>query len=94
MSFSFYVYYHVATSDTGALRQRITAMHDELARDTGIVGRLLVKSGDPLLWMEIYEGIEDRRAFEERLARALAGGKVTDVLPAEARKTEVFEPPD
>jgi hypothetical protein len=93
VSVSFYVYYRVATGDIDALRRRIAALQHELARDTGVVGRLLVKSGEPLLWMEIYEGIEDRRDFEERLARALAVSKITELLPEAARKTEVFEPP-
>jgi len=93
VSVNFYIYYRVATRDIDALRQRIAALQHELARETGVVGRLLVKSGEPLLWMEVYEGIEDRRDFEERLTRALAVSKVGELLPLAARKTEVFEPP-
>ena len=61
-----YVYYRV--SDPAAAGSKIAALLENMARKTGVIGRKLEKCDEPLLWMEIYRGIDDRAAFTGELA--------------------------
>ncbi len=66
----FYVWYRVA-GDAAHAREAITAMMLDVAMSTGVAGRLFERSEDASTWMEVYADIEDRRAFERGLARAV-----------------------
>jgi hypothetical protein len=66
----YYVWYRVA-GDTARAREAITAMMLDLAMSTGVAGRLFERAEDASTWMEVYADIDDRRAFERRLERAV-----------------------
>jgi len=58
---------------------------------TGIAGRLLKKRGEPLLWMEIYENVNDEAKFEWELADIADRLKVKDdLVPDTTRHVECF----
>lgn len=90
MSYVVYIYYRVPVSAAAELRRRIVAVQASLAQSTESVGRLLSKADEPLLWMEVYEGIVDRLAFAAALEQAMAAQRVADLIPAATRKTEIF----
>lgn len=87
----YYVYYRVAAERAAGLEPRVRAMQAALATETGIAGRLMVKRGEPLLWMEVYEGVADAGGFEQALARLVEAHRLADALqPGSQRRTECF----
>ena len=88
---SYYIYYRVA--DAAAAAPMVRDLQTALRKDTGIAGRLLVKRGEPALWMEIYEDVDDASAFERALAQLVSRLDFQRVLvPGAGRKVECFEP--
>lgn len=92
MTASCYVYYrvselHIAEASNAVLR--LTA----LMRDaTGINPRVMKKIGDPLLWMEVYEGVDEVHAFTLSMQDCLSRSGLGDFLaPDFARHVEIFE---
>ncbi len=75
-----YVYYRV--SDPTAAGSRIAALLENMARKTGVIGRKLEKCDEPLLWMEIYPGIDDRVTFAVELASQERQLGIATLLPA------------
>ena len=71
MAANLYVYYRVAGNFLPN-RQLAADLLAEVARLTGVQGRLLQRRDDADTWMEIYEGIPDSDAFSQQLATALA----------------------
>jgi hypothetical protein len=66
-------------------------MQAQLDARTGVAGRMLAKRDEPLLWMEIYEEVEDGPRFEEALAAAVTEHRLDAGLqPGSARRTECF----
>lgn len=65
-----YVWYRVA-GDASRAREAITAMMLDVAMTSGVAGRLFERAEDASTWMEVYADIDDRRAFERKLARAV-----------------------
>ncbi len=88
--YAFYIYYRVPPQLAATLQTQLTAMQAALVKDTEISARWLTKADEPLLWMEIYEGVIDREGFERRLAEQLAASGITQLLGTGARKTEIF----
>ena len=88
--YAFYVYYRVPPELAVLLQPRISALQAALVKDTEISARQLIKADEPLLWMEIYEGIVDRENFERRLGQQAAAFGVTQLLAEGIRKTEIF----
>lgn len=89
--FACYIYYRVDAACAAELEPRVRAMQADVQRLTGIAGRLMKKRGEPLLWMEVYEGIDDAPHFESTLARLVESyGLSTGLQPGTARKTETF----
>jgi hypothetical protein len=66
----FYVWYRVA-GDATCARDAITAMMLDVAMRTGVAGRLFERAEDATTWMEVYADVDDRRAFERALERAV-----------------------
>ena len=89
---SFYVYYRVAAGQETLARHRVDALQNQLVESTGVRGRLMVKRGEPSLWMEVYERVPDPAAFERALETAVSEGRLERVLAVGARRhVECFE---
>ncbi len=89
--FCYYIYYRVDEARVDELEANIRRMQQELERQTGIAGRLLKKSEEPLLWMEIYEKVADAEAFGQALVDGVEKHKLKLFLqPGTARMVECF----
>ena len=87
----YYVYYRVDPNDTPTLETLVASMQSRLKCQTGVVGRLLKKREDPLLWMEIYENVENPAQFEDALSRIVDKFEIEMFLAGYAsRKIECF----
>lgn len=92
MSISCYVYYRVSetrVAEASRAAQRLaTLMRDA----TGIRPRLMKKIEDPLLWMEVYEGISEVDAFTSSLRDCLGQTGLEQLLADDSsRRIELFE---
>lgn len=88
MMTSLYIYYRVAEDDADAHAARVRAMLDEVAKTTGVRGKLLRRADDRETWMEIYEDLADAPAFEAALSAAVEHHEVRSKSP---RMVERFE---
>lgn len=71
---------------------RVERLQRRLSERLAISGRVLAKRGEPLLWMEVYEGIVDAKTFESLLATLVNEVEFSGVLASgSARKVECFE---
>lgn len=92
MPVAYYIYYRVAAEHSAECEKKIGALLDAVRTTTGIGGRFMKKRGEPLLWMEVYEGVDDSVAFEHALAAAVAKSGFADCLQSGGgRRTECFE---
>ena len=66
---NYYVYYRIEPHRLGELRAGVQALFDAVERDCRVRGRWMRRRDDPATYMEVYEGIEDERAFEALLER-------------------------
>lgn len=88
---AYYIYYRIDPACAAQAEQRVRAMQAGLDCKTGVAGRLLKKRGEPHLWMEIYEEVEDADAFEQALAEAVNGERLLELLkPGTDRSIECF----
>ena len=87
---NYYVWYR-QSGDAGCARAAITAMMLDVALSTGVAGRLFERADDACTWMEVYEDVDDRRAFERRLARAVKEHAADQYVQGE-RHLECFCP--
>jgi Domain of unknown function (DUF4936) len=86
MSWSFYIYYRVEKKDAGKAEARVRNMQVRLASRTAIAGRLLAQRDDPLLWMEVYEGVNNPNDFEQRLIQAVDEFGIDVFLAGDSRR--------
>jgi Domain of unknown function (DUF4936) len=90
---SYYVYYRVDARHESAARRAVASMLISLEQRTAVIGRLMRRQEDPLLWMEIYDSVRDPLAFETVLSELLpASGLAALLEPGAARHTERFVP--
>lgn len=89
---NYYIYYRVQL-DADAWRKRVNAMQAALEQQCGIRGQLLLSPQTPPTWMEVYERVQDERAFEATLARLVREFHLDeDLLPESRRMLERFAP--
>jgi hypothetical protein len=87
----YYIYYRVAGAHTASARQAIAAVMALLEQRVGVAGKLLCRQDEPLLWMEVYDGVCNPAAFETELTELLAERGFSSFLaPDSARKIERF----
>lgn len=87
----FYIYYRIAAPHAAAARGVIEAVLRALEDRAGIVGRLLQRVDEPLLWMEVYENVRDPERFAATLEDLLAARRFTAFLaPGSERRVERF----
>ncbi|MDP1673723.1 MAG: DUF4936 family protein [Burkholderiales bacterium] len=91
MTWSYYIYYRVEALHTAACGEAVRKLMDAMHARTGIRGRLLKKRNEPLLWMEIYEGVVDEAKFEWELAESVAAAGIPPLLQqGSSRHIECF----
>jgi hypothetical protein len=91
MPHSYYIYYRIAPEQASACEARVRALFAEIQEATGVQGSLMVKRGEPLLWMEVYERVADEQSFERALASALERSGLEACLQSGAsRRIECF----
>ena len=87
----YYVYYRVLPTHVAAARAVIVRLFTQLEERTGVSGRLLQRQDESLLWMELYEGVNDAREFERVLAELVAKADFfIHLTPGTERKIERF----
>ena len=87
----YYIYYRVDAKDTHTLKILVASMQARLKCQTGMAGRFLTKRDDPLLWMEIYEGVENAEKFETALMQGVEQFEIEMFLAdGSQRKIECF----
>lgn len=92
MPYAYYIYYRVDPEKSEACEARIRELLASVEKTTGIAGRLLKKRGEAMLWMEVYEHVEDEAKFEWELADAADRFKIQHYLqPNTGRHTECFK---
>ena len=89
---SYFIYYRVAPGRESDARERVEQLQASLQRTTGVRGRLMIKRGEPNLWMEVYEGVRDSSDFERALEFALSEPGFDSLLAdGSQRRVECFE---
>lgn len=68
MSFACYVYYRVLPERQADASRAARQLIEDMRGLDGVSARLMTKVAEPLLWMEVYEGIADQSAFLQALA--------------------------
>lgn len=88
----YFIYYRIAPEQISRIESALQRMQLEIEAQSGIMGRLLKKSDDPNLWMEVYENVPEDLAFEEILSRAAAQSGLANLLTVgEKRHVECFQ---
>ncbi len=91
MAWSYYIYYRVDAAHVEACTVAAQKLLAAVKSGTGISGRLLKKHNEPLLWMEIYEPVNEEAKFEWELAEAVAASGINELLQGgSARHVECF----
>ncbi len=92
MAFHFYVYYAVDPAVATTASAQVARFLEAMREATGTPGRLLHRADEPLLWMEVFENVEDREAFASTLERLSAAHLLGDLVePGRSRHVECFE---
>jgi hypothetical protein len=86
-----YCYYRVAPAKAATGRKALVRVFGAIEQRLGIVGRLLAREHEPLLWMEVYENVRDADRFETLLAEQLESQCFSACLaPGSERRMERF----
>ncbi len=92
MSVSCFVYYRVSPDHVAEASRAAKQTIEQMRTLTGVDGRLMSKVNEPLLWMEVYEDIEDRTTFLSTMRQCVAQTNLADWLQGERqRHTEIFQ---
>ena len=85
----YFVWYAIA-GDPQATRAAIDAVMADIARRTGVNGRLLVRRDQPGTWMEIYEDVADAVSFEREIAIVALRHNLSRLIIGGTRHVELF----
>jgi hypothetical protein len=66
---NYYVYYKLPPETVNDMRGKVRALFSLVEEQFGVRGRWMRRRDDPTTFMEVYEGIQDERAFEALLER-------------------------
>jgi hypothetical protein len=92
MAYSYYIYYRVAPQHATTCEARVLDLFSALKQSTAVAGRLLKKRSEPLLWMEVYDGVRDDAKFELELEQAASQLGIAQYLQeGSTRRAECFE---
>jgi hypothetical protein len=87
-----FVYYRVREEAAAEAALRVDALFAALAARGMPRGRLMRRRDEPLLWMEVYDPVDDPGLFARCLEAAAADlGFAALLVPGGARKVECFE---
>ncbi len=90
-----YVYYRVVAEHEPAARRALHAMLADLEAGERIAGRAYCKALEPLLWMEVYTGVDDPETLIGRLdPLAAKHGLLACLTDTQRRHAEHFLPLD
>jgi len=70
---NYYIYYRVDPSRLAEVRAAVEELFTAVERQTGIRGRWMRRRDEATTYMEVYEGVQDDRAFEALLEREAGG---------------------
>ena len=88
MATHYFVWYRVP-GDAAAARGAVNTLMQDIARKTGVTGRLLMRPEAPPTWMEVYESVADANGFDVAYAEAVAHSGAATHAP-EGRHLERF----
>ncbi len=92
MASCYYIYYRVKPEMVALARETLQAMLARIEALTAVRGRRLCKTGEPLLWMEVYENVADEASFERALDNEVKASRFArNLAPGTVRKVERFE---
>lgn len=92
MAYSYYIYYRVTPERAPGCEARVLELFTAVQQATNVIGRLLKKRSEPLLWMEVYENVRDDAKFELELAQAVTQLKLEECFQeGSGRRVECFE---
>ena len=69
---NYYVYYRVDPKRLDEIRLAVEKIFVAVKDETGIQGRWLRRRDDPTTYMEVYEGVQEDRAFDALLESGAA----------------------
>jgi hypothetical protein len=87
-----YLYYRIDPAQEAMAADRIDALLGEMAGHCARPPRRFCRCDDPVVWMEVYEGIADYAAFSAALDAAVYGFGCAGFIQGE-RHLECFTPP-
>lgn len=88
MATHYFVWYRVP-GDPAAARGAVNALIQDVAKQTGVFGRLLMRPDVPPTWMEVYESVADAAKFDTVYPEAVARNGVAAHAP-DGRHLERF----
>ena len=89
MNVEYFIWYGIV-GDPLPTRAAIDAMMTDVARTTGVSGRLLVRHDKPDTWMEIYESVADPVGFEREIHSAARRHDLARFITGGVRHVEAF----
>ncbi len=92
MTVSCYIYYRVCPDHVSEASTAAQATLERIRHLTGVSGQLLSKVNEPLLWMEVYDGIVDQAIFLTAMRECLEETDLGRWLDGDRqRHTEIFQ---
>ena len=88
MATHYFVWYRVP-GDPALARSAVNALMQEIAKETGVIGQLLMRADTPPTWMEVYGKVADAALFDAAYGEAIVRSGVAAHVP-DGRHLERF----